>query len=79
MAERMIEGDIRNVRQLKSGWQADMVLGVSGSQPRMVTVQVVCKSPEVEKLAGQTARCDTQRKQSKCSPRAWLTDDSGRR
>lgn len=49
----MIEGDIRNVRQLKSGWQADMVLGVSGSQPRMVTVQVVCKSPEVEKLADQ--------------------------
>lgn len=47
----MIEGDIRNVRQLKNGWQADLILGVSGSQPRMVTVQVVCKSPEVEKLA----------------------------
>lgn len=54
MADPLIEGSVRNVRQLKSGWQADVIVGSTAT--RQVTVQVTCKSPEVLNAAATLRR-----------------------
>jgi hypothetical protein len=45
----VIEGDVRNVRQLKRGWQADVIVGETSTE--LLTVQVITNSPEVLKAA----------------------------
>lgn len=50
----VIEGSVRNVRQLKAGWQADVIIGQTDTG--QVTVQVVCKSEAVVKAARDLKR-----------------------
>lgn len=55
MSDPLIEGSVRNVRQLRAGWQAEVIVG-SSNDHRTATLQVTCKSPEVMRAARKLQR-----------------------